>query len=130
MTPQEIINRAYELFQKGETTQCRYRNLYGCKCVVGHFLPDETLNRIEQLEADGYTIFRVSEAVELPQFMRENLRLFRRLQRINDTGNYHQLSIVAEDFGLEDPALYPIQEHYGITNREAKELLEQLDDQS
>jgi hypothetical protein len=130
MTPQEIIDRAYELFQSGNTTQCFYRDAYGCKCVVGHFLPDETLDQIDKAGAGHATVWRISEEVELPQFMKENLSLFRRLQRINDTGTFDRLSLVVEHFGLEDPSLYPIQEHYGITNREAKELLEQLDDQS
>jgi hypothetical protein len=82
MTQQEIFNRAAELLREGKTIHHFYRDIEGCRCVVGHFMTDEELDTLEKSSMLGRSV-RYPDLL-LPDLIKTNIKLFDRLQTVND----------------------------------------------
>jgi hypothetical protein len=80
MTPQEIFDRACKLMLEGKTIRYRYRNSEGCKCVVGHFMDEHSLDQLQDKNSEFLGMVKS----QLPQNILDNFDLFRSLQHIND----------------------------------------------
>lgn len=111
MTPQEIFDKAADLMRSGKTVRHRYRTTDGCRCVVGHFMPDDVLDKIDTLEANADFLTDVTAKLgkDMPAEIRDNLELFRSLQFHNDD---ESLMLTTEE------RLKQIAKHYNLTLKE------------
>ena len=127
MTPQEIFDTvAKHLFTQGKRAgilrdggdgfygpvfRCRYRAPDGATCAVGKLLPDDAYD--PKMEGAVVALLISSFGGALPSWMRENVDLLDRLQKVHDQETHWasetrmrwELSLVAQSFGLDDSIL-------------------------
>ena len=111
-TRQDIFNTAYAGLKAQGFKQsldgrgyCRYRGEDGCKCAVGHLIPDERYN--SSFEGSGVTYTPISSAAGVEDI--DDINFLREMQIAHDQNDLPQLMeaklrTLAEKHGLMVPA--------------------------
>ena len=111
-TRQDLFNTAYaglkaQGFKQslGSRGHCQYRGEDGCKCAVGHLIPDERYN--PSFEGNGVTYTPISSAAGVEEV--GGILFLREMQVAHDHGELPlvmeaKLRALAEKHGLTVPA--------------------------
>lgn len=72
---------------KSEYLSCAYRGIDGCKCAIGHLIPDEEYNNLIEGKNVRFLRYDFPIAALKPFFFAEGERFLNRLQSAHDHAN-------------------------------------------